>query len=119
MNGKTFTLGGKEMLITDYLNAWMKQLYQDRLLWFQTAHLVEGIHPMVADGQRSFAPGECLIDGRDIEHVRLFVEFGVQIIRPAVISDFEVATRGRVIRLAKINIRDLLIDTAFVTTLNN
>ena len=60
-----------------------------------------------------------MIDGRDIEHVRLFVEFGVQIIRPAVISDFEILTRGRVVRLAKVAIRDLVLDTAFVTTLNN
>ena len=59
-----------------------------------------------------------MIDGRDIEHVRLLVEFGVQIIRPAVISDFEIATR-RVVRLAKVAIRDLVLDTAFVTTLNN
>jgi hypothetical protein len=119
VNGKMFTLNGKDLLITDYLYSWMKQLYLDRLLCFQTAHLVEGIHPMLADGQRSFDPGECVIDGRDIEHVRLFVEFGVQIIRPAVISNFEIATRGRVVRLAKVAIRDLVLDTAFVTTLNN
>ena len=119
VNGKTVTLNGKELLITDYLDSWMKQLYLDRLRWFQTAHLEEGIHPMLADGQRSFDPGECVIDARDIEHVRLFVEFGVQIIRPAVISDFEIATRGRVVRLAKVAIRDLVLDTAFVTTLND
>jgi hypothetical protein len=119
VNGKMFTLKGKEMLITDYLNAWMDHLYQDRLLLFQTAHLPEGIHPMVADGQQSFAPGECLIDGRDIEHVRLFVEFGVQIIRPTVISDFEIATRGRAVRLAKVKVRDIYLDTMFVTTLKD
>jgi hypothetical protein len=119
VNGKMFVLGGKEVLITDYLNSWMEQLYQERLLWFETAHLPEGVHSMVADGQRSFIPGECVLDGRDIDYVRLFVEFGVQIIRPAVISYFEVATRGRVIRLAKVNIRDFVIDTAFVTTLND
>jgi len=56
---------------------------------------------------------------RDIEHVRLFVEFCVQIIRPAVISDFEIASRGRAVRLAKVAIRDLVLDTAFVTVRNN
>jgi hypothetical protein len=116
---KTFRLDGRELLVTDYLNSWMDQLYQERLLRFATAHLPEGVHLMVADGQRSFGPGECVLDGRGIEEVRLFVEFGVQIIRPVVVSDYEVATRGRVIRLAKVNIRDLIIDTAFVTTVNN
>lgn len=119
VNGKKFALNGKELFVTDYLNPWMKQLYLDRLLRFQTAHLVEGIYPLLGDGQRSFDPGECVIDGKDIEQVRLFVEFGVQIIRPAVISDFEIATRGRVVRLSKVAIRDLVLDTSFVTTLNN
>lgn len=119
VNGKMFALNGKDLLVTDYLNSWIQQLYQDRLLWFQTAHLVEGIHQMLSDEKRSFDAGECVIDGRDIEHVRLFVEFGVQVIRPAVISDFEIATRGRVVRLAKVAVRDLVLDTAFVTTLNN
>jgi hypothetical protein len=47
------------------------------------------------------------------------VELGVQIIRPAVISDFEIAAVGRVVRLAKVAIRDLVLDTSFVMTLNN
>jgi hypothetical protein len=119
VNGKMFAINGKDLLVTDYLNSWIQQLYRDRLLWFQTAHLVEGIHPMLADEQRSFDAGECVIDGRDIEHVRLFVEFGVQVIRPVVISDFELATRGRVVRLARVAVRDLVLDTTFVTALNN
>jgi hypothetical protein len=47
---------------------------------------------MTTSAERSFMPGECFIDGREMEHVRVDVEFGVQIIRPAVISDYEVST---------------------------
>jgi hypothetical protein len=119
IDGKTARIGGTDVLLTDYLNTWMEQLYEERLLLFQTADLPEGVHPMRADGQQTFGLGEFILDGKDIEHVRLFVEFGVQILRPAVISDFEVATRGRVIRLAKVTIRDFVLDTAFVKTLNN
>jgi hypothetical protein len=42
-------------------------------------------------------------------------EFGVNIIRPAVISDYEVSTRGRVMRLEQVTVHDLTIDTALVT----
>jgi hypothetical protein len=115
IQGKTCRIGGKEMLVTDYLNAWMDELYAKRLLGFQTAHLPEGIHPMSAEDERAFTPGDCVVDGQEMEHVRVDVEFGVQIIRPAVISDYEVATRGRVIRLERVKVRDLTIDTAFVT----
>ncbi len=71
---------------------------------------------MMATDERSFNAGELVMDGREINLVRLDVEFGVEIIRPAVISDFEVATRGRVIRLATAKIRNVAIDTSYVTT---
>ncbi len=115
LDGKRFTIGGEDMLLTEYLDTWTEQLYFDRLQTFYTWGLDEGSYQIAADGQQFFAPGECVLDGKDMEHVRLFVEFGVQIIKPAVISDFEVATRGRVVRLSKVNVRDLVLDVAFVT----
>jgi hypothetical protein len=119
VNGKTFSLGGETMLITDFLNVWIEQLYQERLLWFDTINLPEGIHTLVGDGTETYEPGQCVLEGKDIESIRLFVEFGVQVIRPTVISDFEIASRGRAVRLSKIVIRDLIIDTAFITKLND
>jgi hypothetical protein len=116
VDGKLVRVRGIDRLLTDYLNAWMDELYAPRLLRFYTADLPEGVHPMAEEAERSFGAGELVIDGREIEHVQLHVEFGVEIIRPAVISDFEVATRGRVVRLAKAKIRDIAIDTSFVTT---
>jgi hypothetical protein len=71
---------------------------------------------MVVKDERLFGPGELVIDGREMEQVQLDATFGVEIIRPAVISDFEVATRGRVIRLATVKVRAVAIDTSYVTT---
>jgi hypothetical protein len=116
---KLIQLCDRDVLLTDYLNSWLDDIYQQRLLEFQTAHLAEGIHPMTAEAERSLGAGEVFIDGREIEHVQIEAEFGVHIIRPAVISDYEVATRGRVIRLAKAKVRDFVIDTAFVVTPKN
>jgi hypothetical protein len=50
-----------------------------------------------------------------MDQVRLDAAFGVEIIRPAVISDFEVATRGRVVRLATVKLREVSINTSYVT----
>ncbi len=114
--GHTVRLPGGDVPLTDYLNAWMNELYADRLLGFWTADLPEGVHLMMATDERSFNAGELVMDGREMDCVRLDVEFGVEIIRPAVISDFEVATRGRVIRLATAKIRNIAIDTSYVTS---
>jgi hypothetical protein len=115
IQGKKFHLHGTELLLTDYFDSWTQELYEQRLRSFWTADLAEGIHPMPASAERSFGAGECRIDGQEMEQVRLDVDFGVHILRPAVISNYEVATRGRVIRLAQVIVRDIAIDTAFIT----
>jgi hypothetical protein len=119
VDGKIVQLCGSDVLLTDCLKSWLDEIYEQHLLGFQTAHLAEGIHPLMAGGERSFSAGELFIDGREIEHVRMEADFGVEIIRPAVISDYEVATRGRVIRLAKAKVRDFVIDTTFVMALRD
>jgi hypothetical protein len=55
------------------------------------------------------------MEGKEMALARLDADYGVNILRPTVISDYEVSTRGRVIRLAPITVRDIAIDTAFVT----
>jgi hypothetical protein len=109
-------LRGADVPLTAYMNAWVEALYAHRLLYFNTIDLPDGVHAMPARDERSFGPGEFLIDDRPMEYVRLEVEYGVRIVRPAVISDFEVATRGRVVRLATTVIHDVPIDVSYVTT---
>jgi hypothetical protein len=116
VQGKKVRLHGQEVLLTEFLDDWIKELYSERLLHFTTAHLSEGIHPMTASGKRSFGAGECIINDQEMEHVQMDLECGVEIIHPVVLSDYEVSSRGRVIRLAPVKIHNVVIETAFVTT---
>jgi hypothetical protein len=111
----TVNLAGRAVPLKEYLDAWVLDTYADRLLAFWTADLPEGVHPMTASALRLFKPGECVVDGKAIDQASLEVEFGVRISRPPVVSDYEVATRGRMIRFADIPLRsDLSLATAFV-----
>jgi hypothetical protein len=94
---------GHELLLEKYLNSWIEEIYADRLLTFWTTDLPEGVHPMMAAALRTFEAGECFIDGREMGQVSMEIEFGVRILRPPVISDYEVSSRGRVIRLANVD----------------
>ena len=94
-------LGDSDMLLRKYLDSWVEEIYAERLLTFWTVDLPEGVHPMMASALRSFGAGECFIDGKELDQVSMQIEFGVRIFRPPVISDYEVSTRGRMIRLAK------------------
>jgi hypothetical protein len=116
VQGRKVRLYGQEVLLTEFLDGWIKVLYSERLLHFSTAHLSEGVHPMTASGERPFGAGECVIDGQEMEYVKIDLECGVQIIHPVVLSDYEVSSRGRVIRLAPVKIYNFAIETAFVTT---
>jgi hypothetical protein len=108
-------LSGTDVPLRLYLEGWILDLYQRRLLSSWTADLPEGVHPMAASEERAFGPGQCIIDGKEMATVQLDAEFGVRIIRPTVLSDYEVSTRGRVIRLTPTTIRgDITTDTAFV-----
>ena len=119
VHDKKARLHGREIRLTDFLDPWIQELYSERLLHFRTWDLSAGIHPMTASGDRSFGAGEFIIDEQAMEHVHIDLECGVQITYPAVLSDYEVSSRGRVIRLEPVRVRDVAIQTAFITTNND
>jgi hypothetical protein len=61
-----------------------------------------------------FGAGECIIDGQEMEYVRVDAEFAVKIASLTVISDFEVSTRGRVIRFDPFTVQGILVDPSIV-----
>lgn len=109
-------LQGIEIPLADYLDAWLKELYDQRLLRFNTIQLEEGVHRMLAEDERSFGVGECVVEGLVMVRLSVEADFGVQVLRPPVISDFEVSSRGRVIRFATALVQDHKLDAAFVFT---
>ncbi len=114
VKGKTARIDGNEVVLEDYLDARINLLYARCLLTFQTASLPEGIHPMPASDERVFGAGECIIDGQEMEYVRVDAEFAVKIASLTVISDFEVSTRGRVIRFDPFTVQGILVDPSIV-----
>jgi hypothetical protein len=115
VQGKTVILYGEARVLRDVLVEWGESVYAEQLLHMRTWDLGDGIHPMTAAAERTFGPGECVIDGQEMDYVRIDLECGVQITHPAVISHYEVASRGRVIRLAPVTVRDVSIYTVAVT----
>ncbi len=117
--GKTVRFYGHELSLPTLLGKWIDELYADRLLHFRTWDLSDGIHPMTASRERSFGKAECIIDDQEMEYIRIDLECGVRIAYPAVLSHYEVSTRGRVIRTAPVTMRHATFQTAFITTHND
>jgi hypothetical protein len=106
-------LGGNPIALDEYLKAWGEELCQERLRSFSSGRLPEDLYHLDTSGRRDFTPRELTVDDREIEMVRLLVDFDVRIIRPAVISQFEVSTRGRVVFLAPVSINGSEIQIGF------
>src|ERR1700735_310693 len=95
---------GAEMLLSDYLVPWADQAKNDHVLHFATGSLPEGRYEREACCTRKFEAGEFILNDKDIEMAAIWVQYYVDLHRPAIISHFEVETRGRVYSLAAIDL---------------
>jgi hypothetical protein len=113
-------LNDKPLNLLEYAQQWIKDCADKRLNSFQSAHKEEGIYDLDASDERVFGKGELLIDGKDVEKLKLVVTFKTKIVRQEIISHYEVATRGRRLSLAPIQIGDGgLIQISFIGDTSN
>jgi Restriction endonuclease len=97
-------LPGTSIALQDYIRNWVHQTKDGDVLSFASHSLPEGRYDREACSTRKFAAGEFLLNGEDMEMAAIFVRYHVDLYRPAVVSHFEVETRGRVYSLAPINL---------------
>lgn len=85
------TLGGVIVDFDKYIRDWITSASDDGLRTFPSGSLPEGLHDREVKSERTFEPGELLVDGRDMELARLHGKFSTRVIRPSVVSHFEVS----------------------------
>ena len=83
---------------------WAEKARDKQMRTFPSGRLPEGSYERNASEAHKFEPGEFVVDGMDIEQADVSIDFSVHLVRPMVISHFEVATRGRVISLSPIQL---------------
>lgn len=105
-----FNVNGQGVSAQTYFADWLGELYQKGMRTLGSARLAVGVHPLAVREVRAFDPKECTVGGIPLLQLTMEAEFGVEIFRPLVMSHYEVAHRGRVIKLAKLTVRDIEID---------
>ena len=88
-------LHGAEINLREYVGNWTEQLIASDVLKFRTEKLPEGDYSRTVDSERRFELGELAINDDDMEQATVAVRYTVRVLRPAVVSYFEVASRGR------------------------
>jgi hypothetical protein len=85
---------------------WGNQTARQDARSFRSERAPEGQYHRTARSKREFALGEFIADEVDIERAELSVHYTVRVERPAIISSFEVKSRGRVVEFAPVQFRD-------------
>lgn len=97
-------LQGNVIDLRQYLIKWAEQMSQCHALSFRSERAPEGDHVRETESEREFAPGGLTLDERDIERAKNSIRYKVTVVRSAVMSCFEVESRGRVVSLAPVQI---------------
>lgn len=108
-------LRGEEIDLQPHLHSLGEEAMDRRLKRESTAELPSGTYEYVYSEGFDFDEGELIVAGENIKELSLTIEFSNTVIWPRIVSQFDIETRGRVIRLEKISVgEDGQVEFAFV-----
>jgi hypothetical protein len=108
------SINGCDILLQPYLMEWADQALKKSVNQFRSERVPDGIYIRTSIDIRGFGPGEFILDGQDIESAVLSIGYKVRVVHPAVISHFEVASRGRALSFAPYSVDDTAVRIGLV-----
>lgn len=99
-----FQLNDVSLDINKYLQDWIKGASDKRMNTFPSGTKAEGVYELETEEERCFDEGELKMDGKEIEKLKLHVSFSARLIRPGIVSHYEVESRGRILSLAPVQL---------------
>lgn len=108
------SIGGEEANLDRYVRDWISQVCDESTNGFPSGTLPEGVYDRPVSAIRTFSKSDFVLNGRDVETAKLKVVVKLRVLRPPIISHFEVATRGRVLLLAPVTIEGVTLSVSFV-----
>ncbi len=108
------TLDGAELDLDSYVKKWAEDTYNESIRTFPSVELPEGVHKQAAEAKQDFADREFVIDDMVVGALYLKVEFDLKIIRPTIVSYFDVGSRGRCLSLAPLEVGNSTLRVGFI-----
>jgi hypothetical protein len=97
-------LFGNPTGLRQYVSDWASSVCADDVCTFRTESLPEGDYERTGTAERRFEAGHLSIDDREVERAEISVRYKVRVLHPAVVSSFEVESRGRHLLLAPVQL---------------
>lgn len=95
LESATFTLDGKDINLRTYAIEWAEAESNKRTNHFASASAAEGEHELTFEAKREFLPSAAILNGKAIAEMKLNGRISVRVVRPTIVSHFDVAGRGR------------------------
>ena len=92
------TLDGQRINLGANVKEWESEIVDSCLKSFPSALQSDGIYHLEAADSRTFAEGQLIVEGATIKSIELSCELEVRVAHPAVVSHYDVETRGRFIK---------------------
>lgn len=109
----SLVIDGQGTEVDRYVNDWIAAERDKRVNSFPSQAVGEGVHDLRFEADRRFAPGAAILNGTEVAVIRLAGQVRVRVVRPRIISYFEVATRGRALTVA-LDLAGVHLKAAFV-----
>jgi hypothetical protein len=115
----TAILAGNSIDFAKYIEDWISHACDERTKTFPSQDYAEGLYDLEAKAERVFQAGELLLDGHEVARIAMDLSFKVRILRPPVVSHFDVATRGRALSLAPVSLHGAELRVTFAASPNH
>jgi len=97
-------LFGNPAGLRQYVSDWAAKVCADDVCTFRTEKLHEDDHERTGTAERQFEAGHLLINDREVERAEISIRYKVRVLHPAVVSSFEVESRGHHLLLAPVQL---------------
>lgn len=93
---------GEPIDLRTYLGKWAEEAAHQDSLSFNSVRAPEGQYDRWTQAKREFGPGEFIVNNQEMASAESEILYIATVVRPAVVSYFEVQTRGRIVELAPV-----------------
>ena len=100
------SLNGIRVKLRKYVGDWAKECADKEVNKFPSGEKPNGRYKLEGTDKRVFSSEKFFIDGNRILEVRLLVEIELDLIHPAIVSHFDIPSRGRIVSLESLPLSD-------------
>jgi hypothetical protein len=99
-------LNGTPISSTEYISRQINAIVDDHTKHLATNTLPDGTYPYDIEKEIVVAPDHLVVNGLEIGRIKFRIRYYVDVVRPAIVSKYEVETRGRIYTFDAVKVGD-------------